>query len=87
MSGVGHADKAVTSVWAGEMLPMGPTRRRLLNQSSRSRVTHSAQSRAAQGIGRFVTCTAIGAAARSTVEALTFRAVTRTLLVLHTWQS
>lgn len=29
---------------------------------------------------RFVTCTASGTAARSTVEALTFRAVTRTLL-------
>jgi len=36
---------------------------------------------------RFTTCTASGAAARSTVEALTFRAVTRTLLFDHTWQS
>jgi hypothetical protein len=36
---------------------------------------------------RFVTCTASGAAARSTVEALTFRAIARTLLFDHTWQS
>lgn len=35
---------------------------------------------------RLVTCTASGAAARSTVEALTFRAVTRTLLFDQTWQ-
>lgn len=33
------------------------------------------------------TCTASGAAARSTVDALTFRAVTRTLLFDHTWES
>ena len=39
------------------------------------------------GNRRFVTCTASGAAARSTVEALTLRAVTRTLLFDHTWQS
>jgi hypothetical protein len=39
------------------------------------------------GIRRFTTCTANGAAARSTLEALTFLAVTRTLLFDHTWQS
>lgn len=33
-----------------------------------------------------MTCTASGAAARSTFEALTFGAVTRTLLFGHTWQ-
>jgi hypothetical protein len=32
-----------------------------------------------------ITCTASGTAARSTVEALTFRAVTRTLLFDHVW--
>lgn len=36
---------------------------------------------------RFVTCTASAAAARSTVDALTLRAVTRTLLFDQTWQS
>lgn len=36
---------------------------------------------------RFVTCTESGAAARSTVDALTFRAVTRKLLLDQTWQS
>lgn len=36
---------------------------------------------------RFVTCTAIGAATRSTVEALTFRVAVRTPLLDHTWQS
>jgi hypothetical protein len=36
---------------------------------------------------RFTTCTDSAAAARSTVEALTFRAVTRTLLFDYTWQS
>jgi hypothetical protein len=33
-----------------------------------------------------MTCTASGGAARSTVDVLTFRAVTRTLLLGHTWQ-
>jgi hypothetical protein len=41
----------------------------------------------AQGTRRFFTCTDSGADARSTVDALTFRAVTRTLLFDHTWQS
>ena len=36
---------------------------------------------------RFTTCTDSATAAGSTVDALTFRAVTRTLLLLHTWQS
>ena len=36
---------------------------------------------------RFTTCTASGATARSIVDALTLHAVTRTLLLLHTWQS
>jgi hypothetical protein len=40
-----------------------------------------------QGTRRFSTCTDNAAAARSTVEALTFPAVTRTLLFDHTWQS
>lgn len=39
------------------------------------------------GIRSFTTCTDSGAAVRSIVEALTFRAVTRTLLLLHTWQA
>jgi hypothetical protein len=39
------------------------------------------------GTRRFVTCTDNAAEARSTVEALTFRAVTRTLLFDQTWQS
>jgi hypothetical protein len=39
-----------------------------------------------QAARRFVICTASGAAARSTVEALTFCAVTRTLLLLQTSQ-
>jgi hypothetical protein len=39
------------------------------------------------GTRRFTTCTDSAADARSTVEALTFRAVTRTLLFDHTWQS
>ncbi|TCZ63877.1 hypothetical protein [Roseicella aquatilis] len=39
------------------------------------------------GSFRFVTCTTIGAAARSTVEALMFRAVTRTLSFDQTLQS
>ncbi|MDB5964574.1 MAG: hypothetical protein JWQ72_1074 [Polaromonas sp.] len=39
---------------------------------------------APQGIRRFATWTDSAAAARSTVDALTFRAVTRTLLLLHT---
>ena len=34
-----------------------------------------------------MTCTDSGAAAKSTVDALTFRAVTRTLLFDQTWQS
>ncbi len=38
-------------------------------------------------IRRFTTCTDSAAAPRSTVEALTFRAVTRTLLFDQTWQS
>lgn len=42
---------------------------------------------ATHGSRRFVTCTASGAAARSTVDALTLRAVTRTLLFDHAWQS
>jgi len=37
------------------------------------------------GNSRFVTCTASGDAARSTVDALTLRAVTRTLLLDHVW--
>lgn len=41
----------------------------------------------AHGIRLFVACTANGAADRSTVDALTFRAVTRTLLFDQTWQS
>jgi hypothetical protein len=40
-----------------------------------------------QGTRRFVTPTDSAAEARSTVEALTFRAVTRTLLFDQTWQS
>lgn len=36
---------------------------------------------------RFTTCTDSPAAARSTLDALTFRAVTRTLLFDQTWQS
>ncbi|MFO0189113.1 MAG: hypothetical protein ACK530_19725 [Alphaproteobacteria bacterium] len=43
--------------------------------------------RPCHGTRRFTTCTDRAAAARSTVEALTFRAVTRTLLFDHTWQS
>ena len=43
--------------------------------------------RGSYGSRRFVTCTASGEAARSTVDALTFRAVTRALLSDHTWQS
>ena len=39
------------------------------------------------GTRRFTTCTDNAAAARSTVDALTFRAVTRTLLFDQTWQS
>jgi hypothetical protein len=39
------------------------------------------------GTRRFITCTDSAAKARSTVEALTFRAVTRTLLFNQTWQS
>ncbi len=34
-----------------------------------------------------MTCIARGAAARSTVGSLTYRTLTRTLLLLHTWQS
>ena len=41
----------------------------------------------AHGTRLLLTCTASGAAVRSTVDALTFRAVTRTLLFDHTWQS
>jgi hypothetical protein len=36
---------------------------------------------------RLTTCTCSAAAGRSTVERLTFRAVTRTLTFHHTWQS
>ena len=43
--------------------------------------------REGHGTRRFVACTASGAAARSNADALTFRAVTRTLLFDQTWQS
>jgi len=43
--------------------------------------------RADHGARRFTTCTDSRAAAKSTVEALTFLAVTRTQLFDQTWQS
>jgi hypothetical protein len=47
----------------------------------------AAGQRRPHGTLRFVTCIDSGAAARSTVDALTLRAVTRTLLFDQIWQS
>lgn len=72
---------------ADQLRPKVPKLATLMDAVEENVLAYPPRHYLAYGTRRFTTCTASGAVARSTVEALTFRAVTRTLLLLHTWQS